>query len=159
MSAETNAPAPLSAVGMPALRRDLADKLVGEARFAADVRLPGMLVGKILRSPHPHARILSVDVSDALDAPGVRAAVTPFDVPPGRVAPDVPILDTKARFVGDEVAAVAADDEDIAEYALSLIKTRYEILPFVTRAEDALRAGRAAYPRGRQSRGRGADYA
>ena len=140
MSADTNAPAPISAVGMPALRRDLADKLAGEARFAADVRLPGMLVGKILRSPHPHARILSVDVSDALEAPGVWAAVTPFDCPPGRVAPDVPILDTKARFVGDEVAAIAADDEDAAEYALSLIKTRYEILPFVTRAEDALRA-------------------
>ena len=140
MSAETNAPAPLAAVGKPALRRDLAEKLVGEARFAADVRLAGALVGKILRSPHPHARVLSVDVSAALDAPGVRAAVTPFDCPLGRVAPDVPILDTKARFVGDEVAAIAADDDDAAEYALSLIKTRYETLPFVTRAEDALRA-------------------
>lgn len=139
MSAQTNAPAPLRAVGKPAARRDLAEKLVGEARFAADVRLEGTLVGKVLRSPHPHARVLSVDTSAAMAVPGVRAAVTPFDVPPGRIAPDVPILDVKARFVGDEVAAVAADDDDTAEYALSLIETRYEPLPFVTRAEDALR--------------------
>lgn len=140
MNSPANEPAPQSAVGVSALRRDLAEKLTGEARFAADVRLDGTtLVGKILRSPHPHARILSADASAALDAPGVRAAVTPFDVPPGRIAPDVPILDVKARFVGDEVAAVAADDDDAAEYALSLIKVRYEPLPFVTDAAAALR--------------------
>ena len=140
MSADTNAPAHLRAVGLPAARRDLAEKLVGEARFAADVRLEGTLIGKILRSPHPHARVLAVDVSAAMAVPGVRAAVTPFDVPNGRIAPDVPILDSKVRFVGDEVAAIAADDDDCAEYALSLVKARYETLPFVTRAEDALRA-------------------
>ena len=141
MSADTNAPAHLSAVGLSAARRDLAEKLVGEARFAADVRLEGTLVGKILRSPHPHARILAVDVADAMAVPGAQAAVTPFDVPNGRIAPDVPILDSKVRFVGDEVAAIAADDDDSAEYALSLVKARYETLPFVSRAEDALRAG------------------
>lgn len=140
MTAKTNETAPLFAVGVSAARRGLADKLVGEARFAADVRLEGMLVGKILRSPHPHARILSADVSEALASPGVWAAVTPFDVPPGRIAPDVPILDAKARFVGDEVAAVAAEDEYAAENALSLIKVRYEPLPFVSDAAAALRA-------------------
>ena len=81
--------------------------------------MPGMLVGKILRSPHPHARIVSIDASGAEGMDGVHAVVTPFDVPRGSIAPDLPILDSEVRFVGDEVAAVAADDEDIAQDALS----------------------------------------
>jgi xanthine dehydrogenase molybdenum-binding subunit len=127
-------------IGKSEPRRDLPEKLTGEAKYAADVQLPGMLAGKILRSPHPHARILSMNVEAARSFPGVHAVLTPFDAPKTQVAPDMPILDTEVRYVGDEVAAVAADDEDLAEFALSLIEVEYEQLPFVTDAVDALKA-------------------
>lgn len=126
-------------IGKSEPRRDLPEKLTGGAKYTADVQLPGMLFGKILRSPHPHARILSINVDAARNLPGVRAVVTPFDAPKGQVAPDMPILDTEARYVGDEVAAVAADDEDLAEAALSLIEVKYEQLPFVTDAVEAIK--------------------
>ena len=134
---------PFRTVGKSEQRRALPEKLTGEAQYAADVSLPGMLYGRILRSPHPHARIVSVDAGEAEQLTGVRAILTPFnvaqgDAPQGRIAPDVAILDTEVRFVGDEVAAVAADDEDIAEDALSLIRVEYELLPFVTDARMAL---------------------
>ena len=128
-------------IGRSVPRRDLRDKLTGAAKYAADVQLPGMLTGAVLRSPHPHANILSVDTSDALGLSGVHAALTPFDVPDGRIAPDMPILDTEVRFVGDEVAAVAADDEHTARHALSLIRVEYEPLPFVTDAQAAIAPG------------------
>ena len=128
-------------IGRSVLRRDLPPKLTGDAAYAADVRLPGMLIGKILRSPHAHANVVSIDVPRM---EGVHAAVTPFDVPDGRIAPDVPILDTVVRFVGDEVAAVAADDEFIAEQALRLIEVEYAPLPFVTDARAALEPGAPA---------------
>ena len=128
-------------IGVSVPRRDLRDKLTGAAKYAADVQLPGMLTGAVLRSPHPHARILSVDASAALEMPGVHAALTPFDVPDGSIAPDMPILDTEVRFVGDEVAAVAADDEHTARHALSLIRVEYEPLPFVTDAQAAIAPG------------------
>ena len=128
-------------IGISVPRRDLRDKLTGAAKYAADVQLPGMLTGAVLRSPHPHARILSVDASAALEMPGVHAALTPFDVPDGSIAPDMPILDTEVRFVGDEVAAVAADDEHTARHALSLIRVEYEPLPFVTDAQAAIAPG------------------
>ena len=118
-------------IGQSVVRRDLPGKLTGEAKYAADVQLPGMLAGKILRSPHPHATILSVDAKVARELPGVHAVVTPFDVPTGQIAPDVPILDTEVRYVGDEVAAVAADDEYTAQHALDLIEVEYAPLPFV----------------------------
>ena len=125
-------------VGTSVPRRDLPGKLTGDAKYAADVQLPGMLIGKILRSPHPHARIVSVDSMAARDLAGVQAIVTPFDVPAGNIAPDVPILDTEVRFVGDEVAAVAADDEFIVQHALGLIEVEYEQLPFVTDPRAAI---------------------
>ena len=128
-------------IGRSVLRRDLPPKLTGDAAYAADVRLPGMLIGKILRSPHAHANVVSIGVPRM---EGVHAAVTPFDVPDGRIAPDVPILDTVVRFVGDEVAAVAADDEFIAEQALRLIEVEYAPLPFVTDARAALEPGAPA---------------
>ena len=128
-------------VGQSVVRRDLPGKLTGEAKYAADVQLPGMLAGKILRSPHPHAKIVSVDADAACGLPGVHAVVTPFDVPSGNIAPDVPILDTEVRFVGDEVAAVAADDEFIAQHALDLIEVEYEQLPFVTDPRAAIEPG------------------
>ncbi len=126
-------------IGKSVPRRDLPAKLTGEAKYAADIQLPGMLVGKILRSPHPHAKILSIDASSSERMDGVHAVVTPFDVPQGSIAPDLPILDTEVRFVGDEVAAVAADDEDLAQEALNRIVVNYEIiLPFVTDMREAL---------------------
>ena len=120
------------------LRRDLVPKLTGDAKYAADIQLPGMLYGKILRSPHAHARIRAIDTAAAQELPGVHAIVTPFDAPAGNIAPDVPILDTEVRFVGDEVAAVAADDEYIAQQAIGLIEVDYQPLPFVTNARAAL---------------------
>ena len=127
-----------SVIGNSVARRDLPQKLTGQAQYTSDVQLPCMLHGKIVRSPHPHARIVSVDTAQAERLPGVHAIITPFDVPPGRLAPDVAILDSEVRYVGDEVAAVAADDEDLAEYAASLIDVHYEPLPFVTTAREAL---------------------
>ena len=126
-------------IGKSVPRRDLTAKLTGEAKYAADVQLPGMLIGKILRSPHPHARIVSIDTSAAERLEGVHAVVTPFDVSEGKIAPDLPILDTEARFVGDEVAAVAAEDEDIALEAAGLLEVEYETLPFVTDMTEALK--------------------
>lgn len=134
-------PRPFSAVGKSVPRYDLPQKLSGEALYAADIQLPGMLVGKIARSPHPHARILSVDAAAALRAPGVRAVLTSFDAPDGRIAPDLPILDAEVRFVGDEVAAVAAADEYAAVRAAAMLQVRYETLPFVTDARAAMRPG------------------
>ena len=125
-------------IGSSVPRRDLPGKLTGEAKYAADVQITGMLTGKILRSPHPHASILAVNATAARELPGVHAVVTPFDVPGGNIAPDVPILDTEVRFVGDEVAAVAAEDEFIAQYALDLMEVEYAPLPFVTDPREAI---------------------
>ena len=138
----------LNVAGASVGRRDLDVKLTGEARYTADLKLPGMLHGAILRSPHPHADVLSVDATAALRLPGVRAVVTPFDadIPSpagggsgwGRLAPDMGILDTRVRFVGDEVAAVAADDLDTARAALDLIRVEYRALPHYMTPESAL---------------------
>ena len=138
----------LNIAGTSVVRRDLEVKLTGEARYTADLKLPGMLHGAILRSPHPHADVLSVDASAALKLPGVHAVVTPFDtnIPSpsgggsgwGRLAPDMSILDSRVRFVGDEVAAVAADSPDIARAALDLIRVEYSVLPSYMTPEAAL---------------------
>ena len=127
-----------SVIGTSVSRRDLPQKLTGEAKYTSDIQLPGMLHGKIVRSPHPHARIISIDISAIEDIRGVRAVLTPFDAPQGRLAPDLPILDREVRYVGDEVAAVAADDEELAEYAAGLIKVEYEALQFVVSARHAM---------------------
>ena len=128
----------LNIAGTSVVRRDLEVKLTGEARYTADLKLPGMLHGAILRSPHPHADILSVDTEEVLRLPGVRAVITPFDVSAGRLAPDMSILDTRVRFVGDEVAAVAADNPDTARAALELIRVEYAVLPHYMTPESAL---------------------
>ena len=138
----------LNVVGASVVRRDLEVKLTGEARYTADLKLPGMLHGAILRSPHPHAELISVDATEALGLPGVRAVVTPFtsDLPSpsgggsgwGKLAPDLAILDTRARFVGDEVAAAAADDLETARAALELIHVEYSVLPQYNSPEAAL---------------------
>ena len=108
----------LSSVGKSEVRKDLRGKLTGDARYSADLKLPGMLYGQVLRSPHPHADITSIDITQAAGLLGVHTIVTPFDSGLGRVAPDMMALDTRVRFVGDEVAAVAAADEDTARRAL-----------------------------------------
>ena len=142
-------------VGKSVPRKGLVEKLTGEARYTADMKLPGMLYGRIVRSPHPHADVLAVDTSAAASLPGVYATVTPFDAPRGHIAADLPVLDTRVRFVGDEVAAVAAEDADTAAAALDLIRVDYRPLPFVVDAEDALQPDAPQlYPDGNLATGR-----
>jgi xanthine dehydrogenase molybdenum-binding subunit len=121
-------------------------KVTGELKFTQDRNISGQLWMKILRSPHPHARIMRIDVSEAQAMPGVEAVLTYKDVPQkdlncmirnfrGR------ILEDRVRFVGDEVAAVAAETEELAEQALACIEADYEKLPAVFDTEKALEQG------------------
>ena len=130
-------------VGTRPLRPDGVDKVTGRARFGADTFAPGMLVGKILRSPHPHARIRSITTHRAAAAPGVKAVITraDFDSDPGRDLADV--LDNvmagdRAFYDGHAIAAVAAIGEREAREALELIDVDYEPLPHVTDVDAAL---------------------
>ena len=116
------------------------------ALFGADLILPGMLFGKILRSPHPHAMLKSIDVSKAEALPGVHAVVTREDFPdhpPGSMLGDATrnsMAREKVFYEGHAVAAVAADSEVIAKQALKLIEVDYETLPHVIDAVEAMRA-------------------
>jgi CO/xanthine dehydrogenase Mo-binding subunit len=135
-------------IGTAVPRIDGADKVTGRASYTADVSLPGTLWGKALHSPYPHARILSLDTSAAEKLPGVHAVLTGKDVQAGvqagmygRAIKDIPVLALdRVRFFGERVAAVAADDEDIAQQALNLIEVEYEELPAVFDIESALDA-------------------
>ena len=122
-------------VGKGVARIDGVEKVSGKSQFTADLSMPGLLWGLTLRSPVPHARILHVDASRAGKLPGVRAVLTGFDFPGvmiGRQIRDLPLLAyEKVRFAGEKIAAVAAEDRDIAEEALSLIEVDYEELPAV----------------------------
>jgi CO/xanthine dehydrogenase Mo-binding subunit len=122
-------------VGKPVTREDGPDKVSGQTCYSGDLILPGMLWGKVLRSPFPHARIVHIDTSEALKLPGVHAVLTGRDLAGmlvGRTLRDTPLLaQEKVRFVGEKVAAVAADDVDTAEEALPLIDVAYEELPAV----------------------------
>jgi CO/xanthine dehydrogenase Mo-binding subunit len=122
-----------------------ADKVSGKLRYAADLEFPAALTAKILRSPLPHARIVSVDVSKAKNLAGVRAAISGADIGPvyvGLRMKDMPLLATdRVRFVGEPVAAVAADTGDIAEEALALIDVKYEELACVTDPLKAIEPG------------------
>ena len=131
----------LAIVGRSVPRVGLADKIQGRARYTADLKRPGMLYGRVLRSPHAHARIVHIDVSAARRLPGVQAVLTYEDVPQGRIDADLLPLDAVVRFVGDEVAVVAAESEAIAEDALRLIQVEYAVLPAVFEAAEALRPG------------------
>ncbi|MFI5400034.1 MAG: xanthine dehydrogenase family protein molybdopterin-binding subunit [SAR324 cluster bacterium] len=132
---------PFQTVGHDAPRQGLAGKVLGVARYTADLKRPGMLHAKVLRSPHAHARIVSIDTSAAARAPGVGAVLTWRDAPEGRVDADLGVLEPELRFVGDEVAAVAAETLAQAEDALDAIRVQYEALPAVFDAEQALAAG------------------
>ena len=135
----------LKNVGKSVPRLDGAEKVSGRTRYAADIDVPEALWAKLLRSPLPHARILSVDTSKAVRLPGVRAVISGADIPPvltGLRMKDMPVLAReRVRYVGEPVAAVAADSPEIAEEALSLIDVRYEGLPFVTDPVTAIRPG------------------
>ena len=117
-------------IGQPTRRVDGEEKATGQARYAADVSLPGTLWGKSLHSPYAHARIVRIDTTAAQQVPGVHAVITGADVRGGlwgRAVKDVPVLAyDRVRFCGERVAAVAADDEDIAQRALDLIEVEYE---------------------------------
>ena len=129
----------LKVVGRSVHRRGLEEKLTGEARYTADLKLPGMLHAKVLSSPHPHADVIAVNASVAEAMPGVHAVFTPFDEEAsGLFAGDMRVLDTRVRFVGDEVAAVAAETEEEAEQAIESLRVEYRVLPFETDAEMAL---------------------
>ena len=143
-------------VGTRPVRHDGADKVTGIARYSADLNLPGMLYGKVLRSPHAHARIRSIDTSKAEAMPGVRAVITGADIvePTGR-ASDLAegaminfkflsnniMAQDKALYKGHALAAVAAINPHVAEEALALIDVDYEVLPPVMHARDAMSEG------------------
>ncbi|MGH7794457.1 MAG: xanthine dehydrogenase family protein molybdopterin-binding subunit [Candidatus Binatia bacterium] len=134
-----------SVVGKRVQRVEGFDKVTGDSQYIADIYLPGMLVGKVLRSPFPHARIRHIDTSKAEKLPGVRAVVTAEDTikrPWGAFFADQYILSVgKTRYVGEEVAAVAAIDADIAEEAIDLIDIDWEPLQGVFDAEEAMKDG------------------
>ncbi|MDP6084683.1 MAG: molybdopterin-dependent oxidoreductase [Nitrospinota bacterium] len=119
-------------------------KVTGAAKYADDFYLPGMLYGKVLRSPHAHARIVRVNADRALALSGVRAVVFGRDTPGikyGTIPDEYGLAIDKVRFIGDEVAAVAAVDEETAEAALAHIDVEYEVLPAVQDPVKAMREG------------------
>jgi 4-hydroxybenzoyl-CoA reductase subunit alpha len=134
-----------SVVGKSVERTDGRVKVTGRARYAGDLAAPGMLHGKILRSPVAHARIINIDVSRAKAMPGVMAVITGKDFPgiPYGTRPDtrdqLPMPITKVHHFGEGIAAVAAIDQDTAEEALDLIRFEYEELPVVLTSADALK--------------------
>jgi xanthine dehydrogenase molybdenum-binding subunit len=129
------APPTLSVLGKPIPRIEGFAKLSGGAPYAADVHLPGMLWARLVRSPHPHARVVRIDTSRALRVPGVRAILTAADIPHrlvGQQTRDQPVLCwDRVLYAGDRVAAVAADDADAAEEAMLAVVVEYEELPAV----------------------------
>jgi xanthine dehydrogenase molybdenum-binding subunit len=143
-------------VGKRPIRHDGAEKVTGQARYGADITLPGMLYGKILRSPHPHARIKSIDTRHAEELPGVHAVITAADL----AQPSPRLVDLaegvlhnmrflsnnimaadKVLYKGHAIAAVAATSPHIAEEALALIQVDYEVLPTVPNADEAMKEG------------------
>ena len=141
-------------IGNSVPRPDAFDKVTGGKGFPVNVRLPGMLHGKLLRSPFPHARILQIDASKAERLPGVRGILTPSEAPKNKfhpvffapsaaasMIPDMLVLSDTVRFAGEPVAAVAATSPEIAEEALDLIHVEYERLPAVFDPEETMKPG------------------
>ncbi|HET9720202.1 MAG TPA: xanthine dehydrogenase family protein molybdopterin-binding subunit [Solirubrobacteraceae bacterium] len=139
--------AALTEVGVSRPRKDGHEKLRGQAQYVGDMEMAGMLHGKVLRSPLAHALIRSIDVSGALEIPGVSAILTGddlSDIEPyyGHAIKDRPIIALdRVRFAGEPVAAVAAVDEATAEAAVAAIEVDYEELPVLATLEDALARG------------------
>ncbi|HLG12472.1 MAG TPA: xanthine dehydrogenase family protein molybdopterin-binding subunit [Dehalococcoidia bacterium] len=132
-------------LGQPIGRVDGVEKVTGSALYSSDMTLEGVLWGKVLYSPHAHARILKIDTTEAKKLPGVIAVITGADVGDGLYGSnlkDMPILARdRVRFIGERVAAVAAIDEDTAQAALDLIEVEYEELPAVFDLEEAMQPG------------------
>ena len=142
-------------IGTRANRLDGLDKVTGSAKFGADIHIAGMLHGKLLTSPHAHARIRSIDTSKAEAFPGVKAVMTAVDLPiferekdidffaeafrGARIMAEHFMAREKVLYIGHPVAAVAAINAHIAEDALKLIEVDYEILPAVLTIEEALK--------------------
>lgn len=136
-----------SAIGKRLPKQDSESLVTGEAKYLDDLKLPGMLYGRIFRSPHPHALIKRINTAAAESLPGVKAVITADDtekvkfchlpVTPNKLA----LNDEKVRFVGDEVAAVAAVDWETADKALGLIEVEYELLPAVFDPLEAMQPG------------------
>ena len=125
-------PEALRVVGRRLPKLDAPQKVAGKTVYAEDLRMSGMLVAAILRSPYAHARIVSIDVSAAQQLPGVHAAIHAGNVeqrPFGYNSDNIPLKPDRVRFIGDEVAAVAAIDEETARRAIELIRVEYEVLP------------------------------
>lgn len=131
-------------VGKRIPKSDAQEKVTGKAIYIQDLKIPGMLWGKILYSPHPHARILNIDTSEAEKLPGVKAVLTGYNIPTikfGFYKDNTPLKSNKVCSCRDEVAAVAAIDPDTAEEAINLIKVEYELLPPVFDPEEAMKEG------------------
>src|SRR5689334_4858018 len=142
-------------VGTRPLRPDGVDKVTGRAKFGADIHLPNMLIGKVLRSPHAHANIRSIDTSKAAALPGVKAVITAADIcdlpsefiPAGEMMVNFRDMTRnimareKALYEGHAVAAVAAISDAVAREALRLIEVDYEPLPHVMDVDEAMKPG------------------
>src|SRR3989449_10380548 len=140
-------------VGTRTIRPDGLDKVTGRARFGADYNLPGQLIGRVLRSPPPHAKIISIDTSKAEALPGVKAVITRDDfgdqpsefIPAGEMMMNYRdvvrnvMAREKALYEGHAVAAVAATSTAVARRALKLIDVQYEGLPHVIDVVDAMK--------------------
>ena len=140
----------LNYIGKSMRRKDGPDKVTGKAVYTQDVKLPNTLIGRVLRSPHAHARIVRIDTSRAKALPGVKAVITVDDtkgikhgfVETPRYPPDQEVLARgKVVHVGEEIAAVAAIDQITAHQALGLIDIEWEILPAVFDPEEAMKPG------------------
>ena len=142
-------------VGTRPIRHDGLDKVTGRARYAADIQLPGLLHGKVLRSPHAHAKVLSIDTSAALKVPGVKAVVTAKDLPiieertidlaetvgNPRMMAEIILASEKVLYKGHAVAVVAATSPHVAEEALSRIKVKYEVLTPLLDVLESMKEG------------------
>jgi CO/xanthine dehydrogenase Mo-binding subunit len=135
---------PQTAIGQSVSRLDAREKVTGEALYSGDLVLPGMLFMKSLFAGRPHARVLKIDASAALALPGVAAVFTAADVPVnehGLQKNDQPVLCDMVRFEGDQVAAVVAESEALADRARKLVRVEYEDLPAVFDAEQSMKPG------------------
>jgi xanthine dehydrogenase YagR molybdenum-binding subunit len=147
-------PDPHAAVtGAPCPRLEGGEKVTGRAQYACDVRLPGQLYARVLRSPVPHARISRIDTSRAAALPGVHAVLSVVNAPEIEWYEGTRLFDRHVRFHGDEVAAVAAESEELAEDALRAIDVDFEPLPFAIGMEEGSRGEPVVETRGDAARG------
>ena len=128
-------------IGKHVSRADGRDLVSGRRPFIDDVRIPGMLMARVLRSPYPHANIVKIDTTKAKAAPGVRAVLTYKDAPDWKcgLPQHRKVLDQRVRFTGDSVALVAAETLEAADEACRQIEVEYEELPFVLDCEEAIK--------------------